>query len=190
MISKILVCTAVLAATVAVVLLSVLTPGGTTHHHPETQQKPKPKPIDPNRKNRGIISLYIQHSPPVNADSNKVPSSRRIFVFDQPLTEGPENTSRPIGRAQGFMLPDGLFASSAFNVFNLNLNTSEYQGSVSIQGKRKHHQPKEELPVVGGTGYFVYARGFAVFTLPNITTDSSVPKPLYHVKLHLRFPRL
>ncbi|GLJ38747.1 hypothetical protein SUGI_0790000 [Cryptomeria japonica] len=188
MISRILMCTAVVAATVAVILLSVFKPGGSKGTH-----QPKPSPNNPISSNQpAIITLYVQPAPPgssVNADTKLDPSAIQIAVFDQPLTEGPENTSKVIGRAQGFMLPTSLFATSAFNVFNLNINTSEYKGSVSIQGKQhKHQQEREELPVVGGTGYFAFATGFAVFTLPNVdSAHHGASKPLYHVKLHLRY---
>lgn len=198
MIAKILMCTAVVAATVTVILLSVLTPGGQNHggHHPQ-----EPKPIgQPNNNN--VLSLYIQPgSDGINsiAESNVFGSVSHIVVFDQPVTEAPHNTSPVVGRAQGFMLP------SAFSVLDLNLNSSEYKGSLSIRGQQtkklhahddhENSSRREEFAVIGGTGHFALATGFAVFTSLNVNSNTTTSpggaasKPFYHVRLHLGLRR-
>lgn len=111
------------------------------------------------------------------------------LIFHRTLTEGPENTSRVVGKAQGFIIPVEQFAHSDFNILYLSFHTAEYSGSISVRAK--HVAQKDELTVVGGTGSFAFARGLAVFAQtasPHQTTSSDIDDATYHVKLQLRFP--
>ncbi|OMO74989.1 Plant disease resistance response protein [Corchorus olitorius] len=133
------------------------------------------------------LSLYIQQ-PHISRSSIQpvAQSDAGAFIFHRALTEGPENTSRVVGKAQGFIIPVEHFANSAFNVIYLTFETPEFSGSLSVQAKHVEHKDREELTVVGGTGSFAFARGLAVFA----QTDSQSPEAnaTYHVKLQLRFP--
>ncbi|GMY28515.1 dirigent protein 8 [Fagus crenata] len=171
MIPKVIFCTTVSLAILAVILLALLSP---ISHRKQSKNPARPPWL--------ALSLYIQQ--PHVASSNTQPMAARTdaeaFIFHRMLTEGPENTSRVVGKAQGFIVPIEEFAHSAFNIIYLSFDTSEYSGSLSVEAKHVAHKDTE-LTVMGGTGSFAFARGVAVFA----ETDS---QPSYHVKLQLRFP--
>nr|ABE73781.1 dirigent-related protein [Tamarix androssowii] len=86
-----------------------------------------------------------------------------VTMADDKLTEGPEPSSKIIGRAQG------LYASACQEELGLLMAMSYsftdgiYNGSsLSILGRNTVMHPVRELPVVGGTGVFRMARGFAL----------------------------
>ncbi|AED94843.1 Disease resistance-responsive (dirigent-like protein) family protein [Arabidopsis thaliana] len=108
------------------------------------------------------------------------------LIFRRTLTEGPENNSRIVGKAEGFIIPHEDFANSDFNVIYLTLETPEYTGSVSIRSRDMTHKLKEVMEVVGGTGAFAFARGIAMFNEIDDHEEEAVTT--YRVKLLLRFP--
>ena len=86
-----------------------------------------------------------------------------MYVIDDPLTVGPERTSKIVGRAQG------IYASACLDDirFLLTLNyvfvEGKYNGStLSILGSNRVFLPVREMPIVGGSGLFRFARGYAL----------------------------
>ncbi|KAM5550010.1 dirigent protein 22-like [Rosa sericea] len=86
----------------------------------------------------------------------------QVSVFDNPLTKGPELTSELVGRGQG------LYSYASQEEFSLLLAmTIVFTGgknngsSVTILGRNSMFQSRREFPIVGGTGDFRLARGFA-----------------------------
>lgn len=175
MLPRIIFCVTAILAIVAVILLALLSP--------VAHKNPAKNPSGPGL----ALSLYIQQ-PHISSSSVQpvAQSDAGAFFFHRALTEGPENTSQVVGKAQGFIIPVKNFATSAFNIIYLTFETPEYSGSLSVQAKNVEHKDIEELTVVGGTGSFAFARGVAVF----VQTDSrsSEVGVTYHVKLQLRFP--
>lgn len=170
MLPRIIFCIAVLLAVLAVILLALFSP----IPHPTTSKNTSPWLA---------LSLYIQQPQVGGSGLHPVaPSDAGALVFHRTLTEGPESTSRIVGKAQGFIIPVQKFAYSAFNIIYLTFNTHQYSGSLSIQAKDFAQKEKDELVVVGGTGSFAFARGFAVFAQ---TEDQN---STHHIKLHLKFP--
>lgn len=111
---------------------------------------------------RGITSAEVAHA-------NSTATSPTLFGFssimDDPLTDGPEFSSKPVGRVQG------LYASASFKEFSLLcamtliFTDGKYNGStLSILGSNPTLHKHREMPVVGGTGVFRLARGVAVLT--------------------------
>ncbi|KDP38448.1 hypothetical protein JCGZ_04373 [Jatropha curcas] len=171
---RIVFCVAVFLAILLVILLSFLSPS--------------PIPHKSSSRSWFALSLYIQQ--PQIPSSNVHPAAQSnpgAFIFHRILTEGPENTSRTIGKAQGFIIPIQHFADSAFNIIHLTFDTPRYSGTLSAQAKHIAHKDREELEVVGGTGYFAFARGLAVFTQTDGLLTSDVDAA-YQIKLQLRFP--
>ncbi|KAI3985927.1 hypothetical protein MKX01_039009 [Papaver californicum] len=180
--AKIIFCTAVSVATLAVILLALVSP---------VAQK-KLKKTQPSNNAWLALSLYIQHphSETIkNQPKPRISAHPGAYVFHRTLTEGPETTSRIVGKAQGFILPTELFAHSAFNIIYLTFHTPEFSGSISMQAKHIDHKAREELTVVGGTGSFAFARGLANFA-PRSTDsqESDVIDARYQLKLRLKFP--
>ncbi|XP_057788612.1 dirigent protein 23-like [Salvia miltiorrhiza] len=86
-----------------------------------------------------------------------------LVMIDDPLTVGPDPSSRIVGRARG------LFGSAGLNEFSLIMAVSYvftdgiYNGSsFSLLSINEVMRPAREMAVVGGTGLFRMARGYAV----------------------------
>lgn len=178
MLARLIFCIVVSLAILAVILLSVLSP--IAHKHPS--KKHTSPWLD--------LSLYIQQPHVTTPNSHPTPPVEAgAFIFRRTLTEGPENTSRVVGKAQGFIIPVERFAHSGFNIIYLTFDTPKYSGSLSVEAKEIENE-REELNVVGGTGSFAFARGIAVFAQTHEEeTISQVDASTYHVKLQLRFPK-
>ncbi|KNA11942.1 hypothetical protein SOVF_130490 [Spinacia oleracea] len=168
--------TRVSLATLAVLLLALLSPVPYKDHESDLQ-----KPLV-------ALSLYIQQPTTVNRNTHRdTESFTGALTFHRMLTEGPETTSAIVGKAQGFIIPVEHFAHSAFNIIYLTFSTPDYSGSLSVEAKKLEHRKREELKVVGGTGSFAFARGIAVFAEANQDL-SGVDFLIYQVNLQLTFP--
>ncbi|KAL4180432.1 hypothetical protein AMTRI_Chr13g92040 [Amborella trichopoda] len=173
MLPKLIFFSAVTAATVAVILLALISTG--VKRNPGERNTYYPP-----------ISLYIQRPQPFEPP----PGSRGdggALVFHHIVTVRLENTSKVAGKAQGFIIPADRFANSVFNIIFLSLETPDYAGGLSIQAKDMKHTNKEELQVIGGTGSFAFARGLAVFRRAADPFRQG-HGAMYQLTLHLRFP--
>jgi hypothetical protein len=86
-----------------------------------------------------------------------------VVVIDDPLTEGPAlNTSKLLGRAQGTYISAGKDDVSLLMNMNFVFTAGRYNGStVAIMGRNAVFSAVREMAVVGGTGVFRWARGYA-----------------------------
>lgn len=85
-----------------------------------------------------------------------------ITMIDNPLTIGPERTSRLVGRAQGMYTSASLNEMGLLMAMNYVFVEGKYNGSsLSILGRNQVMSPVRELPIVGGSGLFRFARGYA-----------------------------
>ncbi|KAI9090752.1 hypothetical protein K1719_028605 [Acacia pycnantha] len=87
----------------------------------------------------------------------------KVSVADEPLTTGPELGSKLVGRAQGIYASAAQDETALLMVLNFVFTEGKYNGSylsllarnpISSMGLR-------EMPIVGGSGLFRFARGFA-----------------------------
>lgn len=170
MIARIIFCIAVLLAIFSVILLAIFSPN----------KSKNPPWFD--------LSLYIQQPrvPASDFPSEKAPTDFRALIFHRLLTEGPENTSRVVGKAQGFIIPIQNFANSAFNIIYLTFSSKELSGSLSVEAKSLTND-NNKLNVVGGTGYFAFARGLAIFAQTK-REHINLETNYYNIKLQLKFP--
>ncbi|KAK4493323.1 hypothetical protein RD792_017789 [Penstemon davidsonii] len=95
--------------------------------------------------------------------SNSATSFGQIRVLDDLITQTPKPNSKKLGRAQGLI----TFADLDVSALNMNLNfvftAGRYNGStLTILGRNQIMNVDRELPVVGGTGIFRMARGYAI----------------------------
>ncbi|KAF8377822.1 hypothetical protein HHK36_031207 [Tetracentron sinense] len=100
------------------------------------------------------------------SDSDK---SRTLFgvlmMADDPLTQGPEPSSKLVGRAQGLYGSAGQQELGLIMAMNFGFIDGMYNGSsLSILGRNPALHPVREMPLVGGTGFFRFARGIVVAT--------------------------
>ncbi|KAL1833814.1 hypothetical protein ACET3Z_003465 [Daucus carota] len=109
---------------------------------------------------RGKTSVLV-------AQANSSATSPTYFgmtnIMDDPLTAGPEFTSKPVGRAQGLYSTSSMEELSLVCAMNFIFTDDKYNGStITIFGNNPILQQRRELPVIGGTGVFRMARGVAM----------------------------
>ncbi|KAK4477205.1 hypothetical protein RD792_016419 [Penstemon davidsonii] len=86
-----------------------------------------------------------------------------VGVLDDLLTAEPDINSQEIGRVQGLITSADLKTSGLAMNLNFVFTAGEYKGStISILGRNQIDDEHRELPVVGGTGIFRMARGYAI----------------------------
>ncbi|XP_074589763.1 dirigent protein 11-like [Curcuma longa] len=99
-------------------------------------------------------------------DPVKSPPTRTFLgmanIMDDLLTEGPQPTSRAVGRAQGLYASSDLTEIAFLQIMNLVFTDGDYNGSaLTVMGRNPPLHDVREMPVVGGTGPFRFARGYA-----------------------------
>ncbi|XP_073127135.1 dirigent protein 22-like [Henckelia pumila] len=94
---------------------------------------------------------------------NSSTSFGQVRVLDDLLTVGPEKDSEELGRAQGTITSVDLETSALSMYLNFVFTSGQYNGStITILGRNQIMNDQRELPVVGGTGIFRMARGYAI----------------------------
>ncbi|KAL2248472.1 UNVERIFIED_CONTAM: Dirigent protein 23 [Sesamum indicum] len=87
-----------------------------------------------------------------------------IFCTDDPITEGFAESSAQIARAQGLYVTSALDGSNTHVLISIVFTNEEYKGStLEVQGSSAQFERVREVAVVGGTGKFRLARGYATF---------------------------
>nr|XP_043611053.1 dirigent protein 21-like [Erigeron canadensis] len=85
-----------------------------------------------------------------------------VMMMDDPLTIGPEPKSKIVGRAQGIYAASDMQQLGFLMVLNYCFTEGKYNGStLSILGRNAALTPMREMSIVGGTGLFRCARGYA-----------------------------
>ncbi|KAD4384216.1 hypothetical protein E3N88_24384 [Mikania micrantha] len=124
-------------------------------------------------------SISIVKPPPTISSSTGFGT---VNMIDDLLTERPENKSRILGRAQGFYGLSSQEELGLLMVMNFVFITGRYNGStLTVLGRNPVMQKVREMPVIGGTGLFRFARGYvqaSTYSL-NMQTGDAVIK--YHV---------
>ncbi|XP_059660615.1 dirigent protein 25-like [Cornus florida] len=90
-----------------------------------------------------------------------------MTVFDDELTEGHELGSGLVGKAQGFYVASSEDGSSQAMAFTAMFVSGSYVDSLSFFGVHRTAASESQLAIMGGTGKYVNAKGFAtVKTFP------------------------
>ncbi|XP_052173481.1 dirigent protein 22-like [Diospyros lotus] len=85
-----------------------------------------------------------------------------VVVMDDALTLTPEPTSKQVGRAQGIYTSAGMKDVGLLMAYNFAFTEGKYNGSaLSVLGRNTVFSAVREMPVVGGSGLFRFARGYA-----------------------------
>ncbi|KAF5819923.1 putative dirigent protein [Helianthus annuus] len=104
-------------------------------------------------------TINIIKPPPRNTSSTT--GFGIVNMIDDPLTDRPDNGSRMLGRAQGFY---GLVSQEEYVLLmsmTFVFTTGRYSGStLTVLGRNPVFQKVREMPVIGGTGLFRFARGY------------------------------
>ncbi|KAL2337673.1 hypothetical protein Fmac_012119 [Flemingia macrophylla] len=114
---------------------------------------------------------------------NTTTSFGMVSVMDNPLTVGPELGSKLVGRAEGFYSFTSQSQLHLSMVMNFALSEGKYNGSsISILGRYVVNDEVKDMPVIGGTGLFRFATGFAegrtYYSDPN-TGDATTEYDIY-----------
>ncbi|KAJ0263978.1 Dirigent protein 7 [Hirschfeldia incana] len=84
-----------------------------------------------------------------------------VTVIDNRLTTEVSVNSTLVGQAQGMYAAVGQRDASALMVMNFAFKTGKYNGStISILGRNAVLTKVREMPVIGGSGLFRFARGY------------------------------
>ncbi|KAL0334610.1 UNVERIFIED_CONTAM: Dirigent protein 21 [Sesamum radiatum] len=106
--------------------------------------------------------------------SNSPTAFGQVRVLDDLLTAEPDINSEVLGRVQGLITFADLETSALAMNLNFVFTSGQYNGStISILGRNQIMKKERELPVVGGTGVFRFARGYALTTTHSYDVETS-----------------
>ncbi|CAI9266859.1 unnamed protein product [Lactuca saligna] len=132
------------------------------------------------KRNTTHIQFYMHDTPtgpnpsavrvagqPINATDSNMGAMfgfGSIYIMDNALTATPDINSTLIGRAQGlYAMSSQENEVSLLMTLTYNFVSGVYNGSsVSVVGRNPVMDEVREMPMVGGTGVFRLARGFAI----------------------------
>ncbi|XP_073313827.1 dirigent protein 23-like isoform X1 [Primulina huaijiensis] len=101
-----------------------------------------------------------------------------LTMIDDPLTMGPDPTSKVVGRARGMYGSAGQADFGLIMVLNYGFTDGIYDGSsFSLLSINRAMESVREMSIVGGTGLFRFARGYAIaqtYKLDAMTGDAVV----------------
>ncbi|PKI36393.1 hypothetical protein CRG98_043175 [Punica granatum] len=84
-----------------------------------------------------------------------------LTVFDDELTEGHELGSGLVGKAQGFYVASSEDGNSQTIAVTAMFESGGYLDSISLFGVHRTVVSESQLAIMGGTGKYVNARGYA-----------------------------
>ncbi|KAM1125962.1 hypothetical protein ACFX11_041394 [Malus domestica] len=99
-----------------------------------------------------------------------------MSVFDDEFTEGHELSSGLVGKAQGFYVVSSEDGTSQTMAFTAMFQSGSYTDSLSFFGVHRTAVSESHLAIMGGTGKYVNAKGFALvktFLASNQQTDGA-----------------
>ncbi|KAL7227098.1 hypothetical protein ACSBR1_022043 [Camellia fascicularis] len=107
-----------------------------------------------------------------------------IRMIDNPLTLSLEmKSSKVVGRCQGFYASASQQDLGFMMVMNFAFSTGKYNGStITVLGRNAALNPVREMPVIGGSGLFRFARGYVeakTLKLDILTGDATVEYNMY-----------
>lgn len=94
--------------------------------------------------------------------SKSVTPFGHVYAIDDPLREGPNESSKVIGNAHGLYLSSSQSKNLSLVLYaDFGFTTGKFKGSsISVFSRNPVSEPIRELAVVGGRGKFRLARGF------------------------------
>ncbi|KAG6501387.1 hypothetical protein ZIOFF_041266 [Zingiber officinale] len=102
-----------------------------------------------------VVSVNLHPESPAGGFGN-------IKVIDSILLEEPEPSSPAIGRLQGLVVYSDLTGPNAMTALNLVFNAGDYNGSSLAMFGRYELRRVSDQSIIGGSGQFWLARGYAL----------------------------
>lgn len=118
----------------------------------------------------------------LNGSSSNAGKFGTLVTISDVITRRPEisesDSDNIIGRAQGMYVDTNPVTGLDFlMVFTLIFEDKMYRGStLEFQGTDRFSQPRREFAVVGGTGKFRFARGYAVANTESLSGVNAIIK--------------
>ncbi|XP_058748324.1 dirigent protein 22-like [Vicia villosa] len=98
-----------------------------------------------------------------------------VMIMDDPLTVSPRSDSEIVGRAQGIYASASQSELGLLMVLNFGFIRGKYNGSsLSVLGRNTVESAVREMPVVGGSGLFRFASGYAQASTHSLTELEAV----------------
>jgi hypothetical protein len=99
-------------------------------------------------------------------------------VIEDPLTEGPDESSALVGKGEGYYIPSAQDPKTLLMTFTAKFEEgSEYEGStIEFSGEDNTALPQREIAVVGGSGKFQDAKGHALIETVSNSAYATVLK--------------
>ncbi|KAL9315259.1 hypothetical protein ACSQ67_016260 [Phaseolus vulgaris] len=98
----------------------------------------------------------------VSSGKNSTTSFGSVNMIENPLTLEPQLNSQLVGMAQGFYASTSQSEVTLLMAMNFAITEGKYNGSsITILGRNPVFNKKREMPVIGGSGLFRFARGYA-----------------------------
>ncbi|WJZ88485.1 hypothetical protein VitviT2T_007779 [Vitis vinifera] len=95
--------------------------------------------------------------------NNSSPYFGMVNIIDNSLTVGPNMSSKTVGKAQGLYASTGQEDASLLMVMNFAFTDGKYNGSTfTVLGRNNVNAEVREMPIIGGSGLFRFARGYAL----------------------------
>ncbi|XP_059651033.1 dirigent protein 22-like [Cornus florida] len=121
-----------------------------------------------------------------NPTATRIAGRKNAFgatlIMDDPLTEGLEHGSKLVGRAQGMYALASQHDAGLLVVMNFAFLEGKFNGSgLSILGRNMVYDTVREMPIVGGTGLFRFARGYALAKTVHFNLDTGNAVVEYNV---------
>ncbi|KAF5747737.1 Disease resistance-responsive family protein [Tripterygium wilfordii] len=100
-----------------------------------------------------------------------------MVIMDDPLTACPDVKSKLVGRAQGIYAFASQHEIGLLMVLNFAFMEGKYNGStLSVLGRNTVFSAVREMPILGGSGLFRFARGYAEARTHVLRTGDAVVK--------------
>uniref|UniRef100_J3KWJ3 Dirigent protein n=1 Tax=Oryza brachyantha TaxID=4533 RepID=J3KWJ3_ORYBR len=113
-----------------------------------------------NNNNNNGVPVFAGGSLPQGTTLQKLLFGTMTVVDDE-LTEAPELGSAAVGRAQGFYIDSSEEGVSQTVAVTTMFKDGEFADSISFFGVHRTADSESHLAIVGGTGKYVGAKGFA-----------------------------
>ncbi|GLJ47915.1 hypothetical protein SUGI_1011670 [Cryptomeria japonica] len=109
---------------------------------------------------QNVTAVEVAHAPSTNASATFFGT---LIVIDDLLTECPEPTSKLLGRAQGLYAMTSQVDIQLLMAVTFVFQSGEFNGStLAVVGHNSVFNDVREMPIVGGSGKFRLARGYAL----------------------------
>ncbi|GLJ04905.1 hypothetical protein SUGI_0006050 [Cryptomeria japonica] len=131
---------------------------------------------------KSVTAVEVASAPSTKTSATSFGS---LFVMDDPITEGPEPTSKLVGRAQGLYASAGQEEVHLLMAVTYVFQGGEFNGStIAMVGNNAVFSEVREMAIVGGSGKFRLARGFCLAHTHSFDIKSRNAVVHYNVTVH------